>query len=89
MLQVRREYSDILVAGDFDIMDMENLDLFTFTKAYRGKKAYIVCNFTGKKQAMDLSSEFGDHKVKLLASSVEGYEDRKLAAYEGRVYLLT
>lgn len=88
MLQIRKEYPDIFVAGNFDILEMENPDLFTFTKTYMGKMAYVVCSFTGKEQTMHWPTQFGHLKAKMLVSSEVGYRDEKLAAYEGRMYLL-
>ena len=88
MLQLRRQYADIFVHGDFDIQDMENPSLFKFTKTWQNRKAFVVLNFSGEAQQLDLASEVGTQKPSLLVSSADSSQEKELAAYEGRIYLL-
>ncbi|KAF1954001.1 alpha-amylase-domain-containing protein [Byssothecium circinans] len=88
MLQVRREYNDLLVHGQFDDLDPENEDLFVFGKSWQNKKAVIVCNFTDREIELKLPAELTSGMKKLLISSVDVPQER-LAAYEGRIYLLS
>ncbi|KAF2003443.1 glycoside hydrolase family 13 protein [Amniculicola lignicola CBS 123094] len=88
MIELRRQYKDVFVHGDFDVVDMENIDIFTFTKTWRNQKALVVLNFTDKEQKVSIAAGFRDQKANLLASSVDNCAPDALAAYEGRVYLL-
>ncbi|KAF2014719.1 glycoside hydrolase family 13 protein [Aaosphaeria arxii CBS 175.79] len=62
------------------------------TNGEKGKrgKAVVVLNFTGEAREVKWPAEVADEKEKseLLVSTVEKHEEGKLAAYEGRVYLL-
>jgi oligo-1,6-glucosidase len=89
MLQTRRDYNDLLVHGDYEDLDPENNDMYMFSKTWRGQKAVAVCNFTDKKKALVMPELVANAKRELLVSSVEGCEDGELAAYEGRIYLLS
>jgi len=85
MLAIRKRYNDLLVHGDFDILEMEDKDLFMFTKTWRGRKALVVCNFTKKRKVWKAPREIGN--VELLVSTLEGIGEAELKAYEGRIYL--
>ncbi|KAF2644274.1 alpha-glucosidase [Massarina eburnea CBS 473.64] len=88
MLQVRREYNDLLVHGQFDDLDAGNEKVFVFSKTWQGKKAVAVCNFTDGPLALQLPAEVAMEKARLLVSSVEGAKEKELAAFEGRIYLV-
>jgi alpha-glucosidase len=88
MLQLRRQYADIFVHGDFDIQDMENPSLFKFTKTWQNRKAFVVLNFSDQAQQLNLASEVGTQKPSFLVSSADSSQEKELAAYEGRIYLL-
>ncbi|KAJ4301256.1 hypothetical protein N0V90_003347 [Kalmusia sp. IMI 367209] len=88
MLAVRREHNDLLVHGEYDDLDIDNEELFVFTKTWMGKKALCVCNFTDKARELVLPAEVQGLKRELLISSVDGVDGKELGAWEGRVYLL-
>lgn len=88
MLQVRKEYGDLLVHGQYDDLDVEHPDLFVFSKTWKSKKAVTICNFTDKTQALEFPRQVRDEKRELLVSSVDQPGDGELAAFEGRIYLL-
>ena len=88
MLAVRKQYNDLLVHGEYDDLDVENLDFFAFTKTWKGKKAFVICNFTDKKQKLYVPDRVGSWKRELLCSSVNEPVEEELAAWEGRIYLL-
>ncbi|KAF2094423.1 glycoside hydrolase [Rhizodiscina lignyota] len=83
LLRLRKEYSDLFVYGDFELLDAANENLFSFTKEYRASKAFVVLNFTGQKQA-GASPE----NSKLLMNTAEEPKAESLLPYEGRVYLM-
>lgn len=88
ILEIRRQYNDLLVHGQFDDLDVENSDVFVFSKTWKGKKAIAVCNFTDKAQVLDLPQQVRNEKKDLVISSIDTPLGEELAAYEGRIYLL-
>ncbi|KAF2112398.1 alpha-glucosidase [Lophiotrema nucula] len=90
MLALRRQYADLLIYGDFDVLEKEDPEVFYFTKTYGTKKALAVLNFTDRELALRIPEEVRDQKAELLVSSVDGRAgDEGLVAWEGRVYLLS
>lgn len=85
VLAFRRKYSHLFVYGRFDLVDVEDSELFTYTKtSKRGNdKALIVLNFTAS------SKSWTPPQGELVASTA-GTEDGSddLVPYEGRVYLV-
>jgi glycosidase len=57
MLQIRKEYADLMVLGDFKLHDVNELDTFTFVKEKGGKKMLAVLNFSDEEQPMDVPHE--------------------------------
>lgn len=88
ILQIRKEHNDLLVHGQYDDLDVENPNIFVFSKTYGGKKAVIICNFTDKVQALDFPQIVRDVKKQMIASSAAQSADGKLAPFEGRIYML-
>jgi alpha-glucosidase len=88
MLQLRKQYNDLLVHGQYDDLDMESPDFFVFRKTWNEKKAVCICNFTDQKKDLVFPENTKNEKMELLVSSVDNYEDKTLAAFEGRIYLL-
>jgi oligo-1,6-glucosidase len=89
MLALRKQYSDIFVYGDFELVDEADEKLFCFTKEWKGRKALVALNFTGEEQ------DFGADDIMsvkrgstLLTATVDKVREKLLSAYEGRVYLL-
>jgi oligo-1,6-glucosidase len=90
ILQIRKQYNDLLVHGEYDDLDVDHPDFFCFSKTWKGKKAVAICNFTDKVQKLEFPASVRDAKKELLVSSVHerGEEDAELKAFEGRIYLL-
>ena len=88
MLQVRKQHNDLLVHGQYDDLDLESKDFFVFSKTWNEKKAVCICNFTDKKKDLVFPESVMGKKMDLLVSSVDDCEEKKLAAFEGRIYLL-
>lgn len=85
VLAFRRQYSDLFVYGSFDLIDVEDGELFTYAKtSQRGtRKALVVLNFTASPK------QYASPQGELLASTAgtkDGSED--LVPYEGRAYLV-
>ncbi|KAF2740383.1 glycoside hydrolase [Polyplosphaeria fusca] len=88
MLQLRKQYSDLFVFGEFDLLDKSNLEVFTFTKTWQNKKALVVLNFTAEEQKLVYPTEVRSQKSELLVSTLDTPASDKLAAYEGRIFML-
>ncbi|RFU23807.1 hypothetical protein B7463_g12533, partial [Scytalidium lignicola] len=88
MLRLRKQYADLLIYGDYEVYDVENVDTFIFSKTYGGQYALVVLNFTAKEQGFENPMEEKKRgKLELLVSNVEDPVDT-LKPYEGRVYLV-
>ncbi|PSN65590.1 glycoside hydrolase [Corynespora cassiicola Philippines] len=88
MLALRRQYNDLFVHGDFDLLDEEDKDVFSFTKTWGAKKALVQCNFTDKEAEIEVPRGMAGGKTELLVSSAERVAGEKFAPFEGRIYLL-
>jgi len=88
ILKLRKEWNDLLVHGEYDDLDVENPDLFCFSKTWKGKKAVCICNFTDKVQKLEFPTAVKDAKKELLVSSVDDSIEQELRAWEGRMYLV-
>lgn len=88
MLSLRKQYRDLFVYGNFDVVDESNEKLFCFTKEWKGEKALVVLNFTDAVQSFGVADVVTAKKVELLSSTVEELTESRLVPFEGRVYLL-
>jgi oligo-1,6-glucosidase len=46
MIKMRREHEDSFVNGRFEIQDMDNMELFMYTKKGQKEEIFVVLNFT-------------------------------------------
>lgn len=88
MLSMRKQYRDLFVYGNFEVVDEANEKLFCFTKEWNGNKALVVLNFTGAAQSVGVTDLVAAKRVQLLSSTVEEVNESRLCPFEGRVYLL-
>ncbi|KAI5242447.1 maltase [Aureobasidium subglaciale] len=84
MLRLRKNYSALLVHGEFKLVDFDNEHVFSFVKELKGQKALIVCNFCDRESKLPPVTG----KKQLLITNTEGSKNDVLNAWEGRVYLL-
>ncbi|ODQ82673.1 glycoside hydrolase family 13 protein [Babjeviella inositovora NRRL Y-12698] len=82
VLKLRKNHKDLFIYGEFETLDHENEETFTFIKTYQDKKALVVLNFSDKDQP------FKAPEGELLLSNVD-VEEATLSPYEGRIYLLS
>jgi oligo-1,6-glucosidase len=87
MVKVRKDHKDLLIHGDYEDLDVENLELFVFKKTWQGKRAVVVCNFNKEGKTQEWKGVKGEGKMDLLMSSVDEVEEGVLKAFEGRIYL--
>jgi oligo-1,6-glucosidase len=100
MLEVRKKYAEVLVHGNFKLVDEENEKVFSFVKVSAdGKnKALVVCNFGDEESKAPEIEGVDMTGAKLLLDNVSGdgslvelKDERKkqyLQPWEGRIYLL-
>ncbi|KAF1920235.1 alpha-glucosidase-like protein maltase [Ampelomyces quisqualis] len=87
MVRVRKEHKDLLIHGDYQDLDVDDLELFVFKKSWQGKRAVVVCNFNKEGKALEWKGVQGEGKMELLMSSVDEVVEGELKAFEGRIYL--
>lgn len=83
MLEVRKQHSNLLIYGDFKVVDAENEKMFSFVKDFRGQKALVVCNFSEENRAKPTGLR-GHYKY--LVGNVDHHGDL-FEPWEGRIYL--
>ncbi|KAL2062018.1 hypothetical protein VTL71DRAFT_6284 [Oculimacula yallundae] len=95
MLRFRREHEELLVYGNFRLLQVEDPDLFMFTKDdHQGDIVVVVLNFTKstKRWKQPCSEELGlvvaqTIQLRMLMSSVDGMDGgNQLAPFEARIY---
>lgn len=84
MLEIRKQYNNIFVHGDYRVVDAENKHVFSFLKTWKGQKALVVCNFSAEEQELPRRVE-GHYRF--LVGNVDVRGDA-LGPWEGRVYLV-
>jgi alpha-glucosidase len=87
VIKLRREYADVLVHGQFELYEYEDLNTFTYVKDYRGKKVLVVLNFSNDEQVFSVPLSVKDQKLNLLISNVD-HLGSELTPWEARAYLI-
>lgn len=85
-LDIRKEYRDLFIHGDFEILDFDNEKTFTYVKTSKddARKLYCVFNFS------DDEMEFKpliDGSFTVVNSNVTNNKE-SLSPWEGRVYIV-
>lgn len=92
ILGIRKQYTDLLVHGQYDDLDLDDEHLYVFTKTWDDKKALCVCNFTDAERDFVFPASVAQQKMELLVSSAEDdgghVQEKTLKPFEGRIYLL-
>ena len=90
MLKRRKQLNDLFVHSTFELWDLENKKTFMFRKKNEISQAVVVLNFTAEKQPWKKPDAWTqDGKWVLIISNVQDTEEATLAAYEGRIYLIS
>ncbi|MGB0930317.1 MAG: glycoside hydrolase family 13 protein [Chitinophagales bacterium] len=91
MLQFRKTHLDVLVYGDYEVIDEANQKVYAYKRSIKGKTMIVVLNFTSEHIAFEAPYEVdelqylkGNYKGK-----IEGEEGTvlDLRPWEARVYL--
>ncbi|KIW36031.1 uncharacterized protein PV06_11664 [Exophiala oligosperma] len=96
MLQLRKQHKDLLVYGDYQCLDVDDPDIYTFVKETQDKssQALIVLNFTTQEKPWmapnvrdwECGGGVGGFVPIMTTYGGESCAD-KLAPFEGRLYL--
>ena len=91
-LEFRDKYPDLTIFGDFDIWDVNELNVFTFTKSnakngMEKKKLLLFLNFSSEVQPLHYPSDCKGKPMGLLLSNVDKAE-KYLTPWESRVYMV-
>lgn len=62
MIKIRKE-NLVLVYGDYTLLDMENPDIYAYTRELEGKKFLVLLNFTSQKASANIPIDKSDAKL--------------------------
>lgn len=57
ILQFRKEHIDVLVYGDYEVIDEANQEVYAYKRSIEGKTILVVLNFTSENQAFEVPYE--------------------------------
>lgn len=60
-----RKQNQIMVYGDFKMLEIENSELFVYTRSLENQKLLVICNFSKKETGYLIPDEFKNAKVML------------------------
>jgi alpha-glucosidase len=94
MLQIRKEQQDLLIHGNFRLLNADSEESFVFTKTNNGRMAVIVLNFTDHAvevklpETNHLKCRIGNYEdASVVASRPSEKTATKLRPWEARLYL--
>ncbi|KAF1992204.1 glycoside hydrolase family 13 protein [Aulographum hederae CBS 113979] len=90
MIQLRKNFLELLVYGAFEVVDEADEKTFCFTKTWGEQKAVVLCNFSAETVPFKVDEKSGldFDRMEWLDSTVDGAKGAALAPYEGRIYLV-
>lgn len=86
MNQLRKQYADLMVFGEFEVLDESNQSVFTFSKKGPSQTLIVILNFSDTVQKFEKPHTVTNEWT-LLVSNVEDPRE-ELQAFEGRVFLV-
>lgn len=86
MLKLRRELSEVLVYGHFELVDEENRQVFSFVKRGESQSALVVCNFSGEEAALPACAMEAQWRLQF-GNAAGTDESGSLEPWEGRIYV--
>jgi len=66
-----RKQNEVMVYGDFKMLDEDNNKSITFTREYEDKKWLVTINLTNKKSRVKLHNDIGLSNARILLSSMD------------------
>jgi oligo-1,6-glucosidase len=85
MIDLRRKHEDSFVYGRFELVEMDNKELFMYTKKCEKEEIFVVLNFTSEEVPFQMPEALMGKRMDVLASTSKG-EGEKLGPWDGRVY---
>ena len=82
ILRLRKSHKDILIYGDFELVDGENHDVFAYTRSFEEEKVLVVTNFRKESIDWEVPRSFELEAGKLLISNYDG-----IGIKDGKVHL--
>jgi Glycosidases len=79
-----RHKSDLIVYGDYAVIDMEDEEVFTYRRRYNDETLLVINNFT----AHEVIRDYGQENGALLIGNYVDDKNTRLRPYESKVYLL-
>ncbi|SCU95659.1 LADA_0G16754g1_1 [Lachancea dasiensis] len=89
-LKFRKAHRDIAVYGyDFEFIDLENNQVFSFKKSHGRKKLVAALNFSSESADFEIPNDDGSYELAFgnLSETVVDPQSRSLKPWEGRVYI--
>lgn len=88
MMRLRKEYSDSLVFGIFEMLDEQNPHVFSYLKQSKRGTMLVALNFSDTPQKLEQPSDLQGRDLKLLLSTAAGEASvsEELRPFEGRIY---
>ncbi|POS86920.1 glycoside hydrolase [Erysiphe pulchra] len=71
LLRLRKKYVDLLIYGDFEMVDNENEDVFAYLRKFENQKVLIVANFRSQEISWKIPDGLDLQKDKILISNYE------------------
>jgi glycosidase len=68
-LSLRKELKDVVVYGDFQLLDAENNDIFAYTRSNGRQKVVVVCSFRDREIAWPVPASADLQSGKVLLSN--------------------
>lgn len=89
IVRVRKTHCDLMIFGEFELCDQNDLYTFTFTKMDKetGNMLYVFLNFTDEEQPISWPVAFRADQAELLVSNVHE-PGLYLSPWESRVYFV-
>jgi len=82
LIKLRHQY-DVIVCGDYRVVDLDDEEVFTYLRRYNGQTLLVMSNFTEN----EVNRDYDQIKGKLLLGNYSDDLNDKLRAYETKIYL--
>lgn len=77
VLKLRKQYLDIFVYGNYDLVDRDSQEIFAYTRQYEGQKALVLANWTDKELEWDAAGNGITGAMEALLNNYESAESAK------------
>lgn len=85
LIRLRHE-NEIIVYGDYELLEPENEELFIYTRTLGGERLMVLCNFTDRDVVIPASVTRQITDAQIMICNYVGKMESLLRPYEARVY---